>query len=105
MTTQSRISRNKGSFFEEVDDKLLSPMAAELTAVKKEDIVDVPAAKVSGDGFWLVVICKIAVFIVTESSGKGDSSAIKIESIAGGLVLSFSSMLVDGRDGGQYFGL
>jgi hypothetical protein len=52
-----------------------------------------------GDKFWLVDISNIAVFVVAKSGRKGDS-AIETESIAGRLVLSFSSMLVDGGDGG-----
>jgi hypothetical protein len=108
MTAQSRIGRNKGSFFEEevANDKLLSPTAADKVAtVEKEIFVAEASVTAEGDGFWLVVICIIAAFVVAESGGKGDTSAVETEFIAGRLVLLCSLLMVDGGDGGRYIGL
>jgi hypothetical protein len=80
--------------------------ADEVATVEKEIFVAKALVTAAGDGFWLVVICIIAAFIIAESGGKGDSVVVvNTESIAvGGLVLSCSFM-VDGGDGGRYLGL
>jgi hypothetical protein len=79
---------------------LLSPTAAdEVATVEKEIFVVKPAATAAGGKYWFVVISIIVALIVAESGGKGDS-AVKTELIAGGLVLSFSSFMVDGGDRG-----